>query len=218
MFISEQDREYLKKHFKDNLKDNVEIILFVNEIGCRYCKETKQLLEELSSLSEKIKLEVYNFILDKSKVEEYKIDKTPAIVIRNSKDYGIRFFGIPAGYEFSTLIETITFLSKGETDLPENIKNSLKEIDKDIEIQVFVTPSCPYCPIAVKTAFEFAFENEKIKGYGIEVIEFPDLGQKYNVMGVPKIVINNTVSFEGAVPPEVFLEKIREAEKLLKGG
>ncbi len=84
---------------------------------------------------------MYNFTLDKNKVEEYKVNKIPAMVVcdKTGKDYGIRFYGIPAGYEFTSLIEAIKNVSTGESGLMEKSKQELRRLNKPVHIQVFVT-------------------------------------------------------------------------------
>lgn len=205
--LKEKDKEIVKKEFA-KLKDDVTLIVFTQELECEYCKETRELVEEIASLSDKIKFEVYNFALDKEKVKEYDIDKIPAIVLKGVKDYGVRFYGIPAGYEFTTLIEDIIDVSNGESGLLNQTKEKIKTIDKPVHIQVFVTPTCPYCPSAVRTAHKMAIESPFIKADMIEVIEFPHLAHKYGVMGVPKVVINDKISFEGALPEPHFLQHV----------
>jgi len=87
----------------------------------------------------------------------------------------------------------------------------VRAIDKPVKIKVFVTPSCPYCPRAVIAAHRFAYENDNIVGEMIEAQEFPEISQLYNVYAVPKVVINEAVEFEGALPEKQFLEYIMEA-------
>lgn len=219
-FIGEKDRNYLRDIFTKELVDDVKLVFFTQKSGlfvpgveCEYCKETGELLKELSEVHDKIKLEVYDFISDEEMVKRYEIERIPAIAIVGEEDYGIRFYGIPSGYEFSSLIETIIDVSKRETKLSKEVKDRLAKINKDVVIQVFVTPTCPYCPRMVHTAYQFAMESKYITAKGIEVIEFPQLGNYYNVSGVPKTVINDKEEIIGAVPESVFLESI---EKVLE--
>jgi len=210
--INEEDKKYIKEKFANEMEKDVRILYFTEHYKCRYCAETKEILETLTELADgKIKLEIYEFEKEKELVEKYRINKIPATLIFGEKEYKIRFFGIPSGYEFSTLLEDVIDASRGRTNLKENIKEEIRKIDSDVHIQVFVTPTCPYCPIAVHTAHQMAIENERITGDMVEVIEFPHLAQKYNVMGVPKIVINETREIVGAVPEEVILEEIKAA-------
>jgi alkyl hydroperoxide reductase subunit AhpF len=84
---------------------------------------------------------VYNFVTDKEAVRKYSIDKIPATVVEGEKDYGIRFFGIPTGYEFGTLIEDIIMASKGDSGLQPETREALSELGEPVHLQVFVTPT-----------------------------------------------------------------------------
>ncbi|GBC75282.1 NADH dehydrogenase [archaeon HR06] len=201
-----KEQIHIKDLFFKKLKEEVKIINFTQEFECGYCRETRELLQELSQLSEKLKLEIYDFVKDSDMVKKFDIDKIPAIVL--SEDYKIRFFGLPAGYEFGVLLEDIVDISQKTTRLSSLTKQRLKEINKPLHIQVFVTPTCPYCPRAARLAHQFAIENKLIKADVVEVTEFPYLANKYNVMAVPKIVINDQISFEGALPESHFLEHL----------
>jgi glutaredoxin-like protein len=119
----------------------VQIIHFTQELNLEYGPETRQVLEELAALSDKLSLEVYDFILDKEKVAEYGIDKAPATVIRNGVNYGIRYYGMPAGYEFSTVLDAILDVSTGDSGLGAESKEKLAHLDEPIHLEVFVTPT-----------------------------------------------------------------------------
>ena len=99
-------------------------------------------------------------------------------------------------------------VSKGRTDVSEEIRKKLREIKTPVHIQVFVTLTCPYCPIVASIAYKFAMENDLIKADVIEASEFPHLALKYGVMGVPKTVINDKTEFVGALPEDLFLEHV----------
>lgn len=214
-FLQEKDREYIRKIFTA-LKDDVQIIYFTQELECQFCRETRQILEELSALSDKIHLQVYNFVTDKELAEKYKIDKIPATVIASVKDFGIRYYGIPSGYEFSSLLEDIIDVSNGDSGLSEPARNLLKSIKEPVHLQVFVTPTCPYCPQAVRLAHKIAIENEYITADMVEATEFPHLAMRYNVRGVPKTMIGEHTSIEGAMQEIKFIEKLVETYNSLQ--
>jgi alkyl hydroperoxide reductase subunit AhpF len=109
-FLKGNDREVLQKEF-EQLAQPVKLVLFVEEQSYEYCETTKQLLEEIAALSDKISVETFNLQVDKDKAAQFQIDKAPAIAVVNGKDYGIRYFGIPSGYEFSSLIGDILDVS-----------------------------------------------------------------------------------------------------------
>jgi len=213
--ISDEDKKYLKDEFEKKLSNDVNIVVFKvdDKSRCPYCKETVQIMDEVSALSDKISLEVYDADTDKDKVEEFKVDKFPATIIMGEKDHGARYYGIPSGYEFSSVIEDIMEVSEGHAKLQPATLKKLALIDKPVRIQVFVTPSCPYCPRAVRTAHQFAFVNEYITGDMIEATEFPELSEKYGVMSVPKIVINDKVEFVGAYPEPNYVAEVLKAVK-----
>jgi glutaredoxin-like protein len=137
-----QDRERkLAEEILKELKNPVKLVNFTQELECQFCRETRQLLEEVAGLSDKVSLEVYNFQLDKDKVERYRVDKIPATVIKGEKDYGIRYYGAPFGYEFATLLTDIADVSKGESGLKPETREGLKRIDQKVHLQVFATPT-----------------------------------------------------------------------------
>lgn len=213
--IPEEHKPHLKEELQQNMKDEVRVIVFTQEIECEFCKETRQLAQEVGSLMpEKIKVEVYDFAKDADKAKELNVDKVPAIAILGKRDYGIRYYGIPYGYEFNTFVDTIMNVSKGATNLSEDTKKKLASVEKLVHIQVFVTLTCPYCPVAAGLADKFAIESDKVRADVVEVGEFPHLAQKYSVMGVPKIVINERTEIVGAVPEAQFVEHVLQAQRM----
>jgi glutaredoxin-like protein len=206
--IPDDKKELLKNDFKEKLVDPVKIVMFTQELECRFCSDTRNLVQDLATLNEKITAEIHDFVADAAKAKEYGIDKIPAIAIIGKKDYGVRIYGIPYGYELQTLIEAIINVSKGTTDLSDNTKSILKEVKSPVHIQVFVTLTCPHCPVAAAVAHKLAIESDLVKADVIETSEFPDLAMKYNVIGVPKIVINEKIEFVGAFNEDLFAEHV----------
>jgi glutaredoxin-like protein len=198
MLIPAKEQQHLRDIFASKLKHDVRVVVFTQSFECSYCKESRELVEELAMLTDKIKVEVYDFVNDADKARELSIDKIPAIALLGEKDYGIRFFGIPAGYEFGAFVDDIIDVSNRRSRLANTTKEALKRINKNINIKVFVTPTCPYCPKMVRLAHQSAIESDYITAHMIDSIEFPQLANRYNVMAVPKTIINDTIEFEGA--------------------
>ncbi|HSJ54068.1 MAG TPA: thioredoxin family protein [Anaerolineae bacterium] len=214
--ISAKDAEHLRNEFEAELVSPVKILMFTQTVECQFCSETRQIVEEVAALSDKIEAVIYNFVSDKAVADLYGIDKIPAIAILRSEngtdtDYGIRFYGIPSGYEFTSIVEDIMDVSKGESGLQPKSKQAVAELTEPVHFQVFVTPTCPYCPQAVRLAHRFAMESDLITADMIEAIEFPHLANKYAVYGVPRTVINESFHQEGAVPEPMMLAKLLEA-------
>ncbi len=206
--IPDDKKEILKTRFRENMVDPVRILMFTQEIECRFCSDTRQLVQELAGLSERISVEVYDFVSDAETVKQYGIDKIPALAIIGKKDDGVRIYGIPYGYELQTLIEAVISVSKGTTNLSDKTKAILVDVKSPVHIQVFVTLTCPHCPVAAAIAHKLAIESDMIRADVIDGTEFPALAQKYAVMGVPKIIINEKIEFVGAFSEDLFAEHV----------
>jgi len=209
--IPQKERDILTKQFSEKLVDEVRLVVFSQEVPCLFCKETELVATELAEISPKIKVEKYDFVKDMMKAKELRIDKIPAIAVIGKKDYGVRFYGIPSGYEFNSLVGAILDVSRAESGLSQKTKDVLKLIDSSVHIQVFVTPTCPLCPAAVRLAHRLAIESDMIWADMVESTEFVPLAQKYSVTGVPKIVINEKFEFNGAVPEDLFVMHVMHA-------
>lgn len=206
--------ENLQKQVQEQLAalpEPITLHLFTQELECHYCRENRNLAEEITALAKgKIKMQVHNFVTDKEVVEKYQIERIPAIALEGSQDYGIRFYGVPGGYEFTSLLSALKIVSTGKTQMSSSSLARLGAITNPIQIKVYVTPTCPYCPSAVHLAHQLAVASPLIRADMIEISEFPQLAMKDQVMGVPKIVVEGMGSFEGALPEMNFVNKILE--------
>lgn len=205
--LPEDKKEQLRTDFKEKLVDPVKLIMFTQEMECRFCSETRQLTQDMATVSDKITVDVYDFVKDAQKAQEYGITRIPAIAIIGKVDHGVRIYGIPFGYELQTLVEGIINVSRGTTDLSDKTKEIIKDIKTPVHIQVFVTLTCPHCPAAAAIAHKLAVESDMIRADVIDATEFPDLAQKYGVIGVPKTVINEKIEFVGAFNEDLFAEQ-----------
>ncbi|MEO0009766.1 MAG: thioredoxin family protein [candidate division WOR-3 bacterium] len=192
----------------NKLPNPVKILVFTQEMECQFCRENRQLAEELAGLSDKVTLSVHDFQQDKEMVEKYRIERVPALVVEGEKDYGIRFYGIPAGYEFTTLLNALQIAGRRDSGLKPETREKLKTITSPVKIEVFVTLTCPYCPMMAGLAHRFAMENENITATAIDAQEFPVLANYYQVSAVPKTVINGLHQIEGALPEERLLAEL----------
>jgi len=138
--LRDRDRRKIQADLAQ-LQGSVKLVTFTQELACQFCRENDQLMRELSGLSDKISVEVYNFQLDKEQVARYGIDKIPATVVEGARDYGIRFYGVPMGYEFMSLLGAIGDASRGTTSLTPETKAALARIETPVHLQVLVTPT-----------------------------------------------------------------------------
>jgi glutaredoxin-like protein len=218
-FLSSANQTEVKRLF-ESLEGEVRIIfftqrespLFIPGRECETCADTRLLLQEVASLSDKIKLEIHDFAAESEAAKEHGIDRIPALVITADGVKGkVRYFGMPSGYEFSVLLGTLVDVSKGQTDLADSSIEILQMLDKELHIQVFVTPTCAYCPSVARLAHKVAIASKYVTADVVEINEFPNLAQRYSIRGVPKTVINDSVEFIGSVPELQFLEHVERA-------
>jgi glutaredoxin-like protein len=203
-------REQVEQQLAD-LAGPVRLVMFTQEFECEYCAETRQLVEEIAELSDQLTAEIYDFVADEEKAQELGVDKIPAVAVIGEDDYGIRFYGIPSGYEFTSLLEAVRIAATGQPDLSEETVEFLSSLSEPVHMQVFVTPTCPYCPQAVVLAHKMATASPMVRADMVEAQEFPHLAIRYQVMGVPRTVINEATHVEGAAPEPMVLDKLREA-------
>jgi len=215
--LNDQIVKQIEEAFAE-VKEPVQVLFFGSKDNCDYCNETKQLLEEVTALNDKLELSVYDMQDNADVASQFKVTTAPGIVIAAKdnaevKDLGIQFSGIPSGHEFSTLISDILIVSKRESGLDEKTREFLQDLTEPLHLQVFVTPTCPYCPRAVLLAHQMAMENpQMIIAEGVEATEFPELANQFNVRGVPQTVINSGKGMVvGAVPEQNLVAEIMRA-------
>ncbi|MBN1828751.1 MAG: thioredoxin family protein [Deltaproteobacteria bacterium] len=205
--LKDVEKEKLRQLFQ-GLMEPVTLLLFTQETECQFCETTRTMLEEVTALSDKLSLTIRDFVADTNEAERYGVDKIPATVILGAKDYGIRFFGIPSGYEFTVLIQDILGISKGVPGLSEETLTMISAIGTPAHLQVFISPACPYCPSAARMVHQFAMASDHVRGDVVESSEYPHLTVKYNVSGVPHTVINEDHSIVGVLPEKDFAREI----------
>lgn len=205
--LKDDDKEQVRRQL-EALVNPVKLVMFTQTIECEFCADTRALVEEVASLSDSVEAVIYNFVTDKDRADDYGVDKIPAIAVIGDKDYGVRFYGIPAGYEFASLIEAMKTVSSGQSGLSETTKEALAQVDESVHLQVFVTPTCPYCAGTVVLTHKMAMENDSIRADMVEATEFPQLAINYQVRGVPRTVINENQFVDGMVPEAVMLQEL----------
>lgn len=215
--LNDQIVKQIREAFAE-VQEPVQVLFFGSQDNCGYCNETRQLLEEVTALNDKLELNVYDLQAHAEVARQFNVMHAPGIVIAAKdraevRNLGIQFSGIPSGHEFSTLINDIVIASRRDSGLNEKTREFLRNLTQPLHLQVFVTPTCPYCPRAVLLAHQMAMENpQMIRAEGVEATEFPELASRFNVRGVPQTVINSGAGMVvGAVPEQNLLAEIMRA-------
>lgn len=212
--ITEDIATQVKEIFGD-LGEPVEVGFFGKKDRCQYCGEVEQLINEVAELSDKIEVKIYDVEDDAALAEKYGVVDAPTLVILGKDgdeliDYGMRLMGAPAGHEFTTLIHDILMVSAREAELTEDTQAFLDGLTEPVLLQVFVTPTCPYCPQAVLLAHKLAMQSDLVQAEMVESTEFYELANKYQVSGVPQTTINaGKGRVVGAVPEQALVQQIQ---------
>ena len=210
--ISIREKAQLKRSFRKDLKAPVGLRLFTQKSSliavpgreCRYCPQTRQIMEELAALSPKLNLEIVDFYGEPALAENDGVSRIPAIVLGTEAGSRVRFFGAPIGYELATIVDDIMTISKKSTPLSMQTRKQLRTIQRPVHVQVFVTPGNINCPSMARLAHALAIESRHVTADVIEAEEFPGLTRQYGVRSVPLTVINEYVQVPGVVPePEL---------------
>jgi glutaredoxin-like protein len=207
--LNEKIRKDVRKALGD-LPSPVTLTLFTKD-GCPTCGDLVQLVREMSEVDPQIRARVLSFEREPAEAMSLGVEDAPAIAVTGTRDYGIRFYGTPGGFEFASFLDAIRSVSRGESSLPANLQKQLSRLEKPVRIRVFVTPTCPYCPQAVETANHIAMAADGVKAEMVEAMEFSELSDRFNVRGVPRIVINDDDAYEGAIPAQRFVEAVLKA-------
>jgi glutaredoxin-like protein len=210
--ISPADQERLRADFA-TMPQPVRLLFFTQTFDGDACVQTRRILDELPPLSDKVTIEEVNFVLEAETASRYGIDRVPSIALVGQSASGdtfdarVRFVGMPAGYEFVSLVRAIMLVGGAPPQLSATSRARIAAVDKPVTVRVFSTPTCPHCPRAVNLAVEMARANDLITSYAVEITEYPDLARRYHVSGVPKTVVNDRVEILGALPEEAFVEQ-----------
>lgn len=221
--ISDQDKSQLKRTFRKDLKSDVAVTLFTHKSSvltvpgreCRYCPQTQQLMEELTSLSPKLHLETVDFYQEPKTAQDYAVSRIPAILLAaaatDSVGSRVKFYGIPSGYLMSALADDIKTISRGVSPLSTESRKQLRRVNSGVHIQVFVTPTDATCPELARLAHAMALESPHVTTDVVEIQEYPAMAQTYGVRTVPFTVINEQYRFAGPATEPQLLETILQA-------
>lgn len=201
------DMEHVEEKLS-HLKSDVKLVFFSREAHCNHCREAGRLYERLAGITHKLSFEHYNFTINSQKDEEFNVFAVPALALIGEKDYNIRYYGYPQGIELNNFLDDIVYVSRGESNLREGTLQKLSQLNKNVQLKIFITPTCAYSLPAAKLGIKLAIASDKIHVDIIDAQEFLDVSEKYRVEGIPMTVVNEKQEFYGALDEEKYLERI----------
>lgn len=140
MLFNSQDEQEIRKRLS-LITQRVKMVLFTQTLDCDTCLDTEQLLKAVAELSDQVDLEILNLHVDRDRAQQYGVSRVPALVIEGDRDYGIRYYGIPGGYEFASLLEDLVAIGKRDSGLSEASKEKIQNLTEPLNLKVFVTPT-----------------------------------------------------------------------------
>jgi glutaredoxin-like protein len=215
--LTDQLRSELRDTFADRLDRPLELRLVVSAQptdaaleGCLSCEAARKLMEDVvAAAPERLSLTMVDLDADPDDPRAEGVSDTPTLLISEpGQPARIRYQGLPSGYEFATVVDAISRASAADAGIKPANAALVENLDAPIEIMVFVTPSCPYCPAAATLAQRLALATTNVTALTVEATEFPELSRRHNVSGVPRIVINRDGSFVGALPEDSYVNEV----------
>ncbi len=206
--LDENARHEVAEQLK-SLRIDVNLVYFDRKT--KMSDNIRKLLQELASVSTKIKVEMHDFENEGELARRLNVDNAPVILIRGQNVRGDpRYYGIPSGYEFGAFLEVLK-IAGGAAGINASASAYFERKDVPTKLEVFVTPTCPHCPISAYVALKLAIGSSKVQGYVYEAMEFPEIAAKYRVAGVPKTIINNGKGeYVGGYPEDVAVMQIKK--------
>lgn len=219
--LAREDRENLTRILSERLDGPVRLTFFGQAAGageapvpaCDSCRETAKLLQEFAALSDKLTLSVMDFRTDLAAAESLGVERIPATLVAAPDDETprIRFYGVPAGYEFGALLDDVVAVSTGAHPLSADTRAALATVERAVHVEVLTTSTCPRCPDVVRLAHSFALASPLVTADMLAVTEFPDVARRYDVLSVPQVVVDGVVLGSGPLDEPRLLEEILAA-------
>jgi len=213
--IDEKTKEELRQRLAQSLTGAVDLRLYRRPdsgrlilpggLGCQTCDVTEELAQALvEAAPDRLNLTVVDITQGPGEVEA-----VPTLTVGvPGEESRITFQGLPSGYEFATLLDAIERVSATGHGLAAETVDQLSKLEGEIEVMVFVTPTCPYCPGAASIANRMALASPKVRTLVVEANEYPELSDRFQVQGVPRTVVNRSGAFVGALPEAMFVESV----------
>lgn len=195
----------------ERLDKNVILVSIVDKDNSKSI-ELRDLVLDIADLGEKVSAEIY--IKGENKEVENKInaDKYPIVaLLDNDKNYsGVKFHGVPGGHELNSFILSIYNLGSTGQQIAEETLENIKSIDKRVNIKVCVSLSCHLCPDVVVSSQRIAIENKNVESEMLDISNFKDIKDKFKVMSVPALIVNDEKIYFGAKKIDEIIDIIKK--------
>lgn len=179
-FLDDDTRGALKPVL-DRFENPITLRLYKDDSELSY--EDEKLLKELASLSDKVSYEMKN--------AEPGLEHTISIVRNDGTEAGLYFHGVPGGHEFNSFILAMYNTAGPGQDIGEDNEKRIAAIQDKKDVTIAVSLSCTMCPDLVAAAERIAAASDKVTVHVYDLAHYPDLQNKYNIMSVPCLIVND---------------------------
>jgi thioredoxin reductase (NADPH) len=206
--IPDDVKKVIRETFQEGLKDEVVLEVYTKAgTNDQFNEAAVSLIKALATLTDKLKVS-FHLVGDKQAVKR-NVTRSPTILIAPDK-YRIRYTGAPVGEEGRSFLVALMMASTGKPLLTDP---SVKKIGEDLrekrDIQVFISPTCPYCPQQVLSAFSAAIlKPDLVTAEAVEIYENQDLAESLGSLAVPQTFMNSTFTGAGLQPEPLFVESL----------
>ena len=214
--ISAQQRNQLRRTFRKDLKSPVKLRLFTQTPSpitipgreCPSCSQTRQLIEEVSSASPKVELEVHEFYAEASLAQSWSVERIPALLIGDQDLPRMKFYGAPLGHQMAAIVESIRAVSRGTSPLSTENRRKLRQVNRPVHLQVIVSPEEQSSAEIAFVAFAMARENQHISVDAIQIRDYPALARSMGVQSVPFVLVNEFYRMGGPITESKLVDQI----------
>lgn len=211
--LDDDVRAALESKFARDLDGPVRILSFTRPTTdpeqAEANQQARSFLDEVAALHPSLSVEHLDH--RHKLADTYGLDRYPSIVLEGAQQGLVRFLGVPWGDSFSPFVQDLVYVSRGSTGLDPDTVEELTALEVPVHIQVFVTPDSPHCPPVVALVHQMAVVSEQVTADVVDVTVFPDMVKRYGIRSVPKIWINESLSFEGAMGEDQLLDYVLAA-------
>lgn len=183
----------------DRLENEVILVSIVDE-NLNKSIELRDLVLDIADLGDKVKAKIYKKGENGEIENKINADKYPVVALLDKEgNYsGLKFHGVPGGHELNSFILAIYNLGGPGQQISEEVLSDIKKIDKKVNVKVCVSLSCHLCPDVVVASQRIAIENEGVEAEMIDISGFKEIKDKFKIMSVPAIIINDEKVYFGA--------------------
>lgn len=214
--MSSQQLNQLRRTFRKDLKAPVKLLLITRTPSpisipgrdCPSCAQTRQLLEEVAAASPKLELEVIDFYGESQAAGDLSVARIPAILIGSDDPPRMVFYGIPLAHQMAAIVETIRAVSRGTSSLQNDTRRQLRRINRQMRMQVMVTPEDQASAEAAYLAFAMARESSCLYAEAVQLRDFPTLARSLGIQGVPTVILNDFHRLTAPVNESTLVERI----------